>query len=323
MDVSIILINYHTLELLIESIRSISEKSTELRYEIIVIDNCSNDNSIERLQSLFGNSIVLIESPENLGFGKGNNLGAKQASGKYLFFLNPDTYLLNNAVKILADYLDYHPKTGAVGGNLYFPDQSPAPSFCKTFDHPEREARNATWRSILKRKVKDKKDAPSGARRPQSFNDTGNPLSVSYVFGADMMVRRDLFEELGGFDPDFFMYAEEEELSWRIKKAGYDIVSVPDAKIVHLEGASTESDGRFNEAQFRMRMNGKLLYYKKCFGEEGLTSFVKARKKQYKRLMTIAKLRGKDVKKTDAYRMNHCLEDEYNKLKECFQSTES
>ena len=322
MDVSIIIVNYRTADLVIDCINSVFEKTNSVTYEVIVVDNASGDDSVYKLQSVFGETIKVIPSPDNLGFGKGNNLGAEFASGKYLFLLNPDTYLLNNAIKVLSDYLDANPKVGATGGNLFFPDESPAPSFCREFDIPQREATQARWNKILGNRLKTK----LGSREKRSFFDEFNysadSFRVAYVFGADMMIRHDLFRELKGFDPVFFMYAEEEELSWRINKAGYEIVSVPEARIVHLEGAATQADGRFNERQFRMRMNGKLIYYRKCFGPEGMETFYSARKRLYKRLMTLAKLRGRDPNASQASIMLHCLEDEYQKFKERLLSSE-
>ena len=314
MDVSVIIVNYKTADLVIDCVRSIFEQTQGSDLEIIVVDNCSEDDSIEKLKAALGEKIKVVISPENLGFGKGNNLGAEYASGRYLFLLNPDTYLLNDAIGILADFLDAHPEAGVAGGKLYFPDQSPSPSFCRAFDTTEAERREAAWHTILGRKSKEKLGHRSEQLFSDSFNHTDEPLPVAYVFGADMMIRRELFQKFNGFDPDFFMYAEEEELSYRISRAGYQIVNVPAAKIVHLEGASTQSGKALNEAQFRMRMQGKLLYYRKCFGDEGMEAFYQARSLKYRRLKKLAGIRGK--KHSQAAVMLGYLEDEYRKFKE-------
>ena len=322
MDVSVIIVNYCTADLVIDCINSVFNKTSGVTYEIIVVDNASGDDSVSRLQSVFGEKIRLIPSTENLGFGKGNNLGVKFASGKYLFLLNPDTYLLNNAIKVLADFLDVNPRVGVAGGNLFFPDESPAPSFCREFDMPHQEVICSRWKEILGGRLKKKLGMREKEPFSKEFNHSAKPIPVAYIFGADMMVRHDLFLKLNGFDPEFFMYAEEEELSWRICKAGYEIVSIPEARIVHLEGAATQSDGGFNERQFRMRMNGKLVYYRKCFGQEGMETFYSARMRRYKRLMALAKLRGRDPKASQASVMLECLEDEYSKSKMSLLSSE-
>ena len=316
-DVSIIIVNYNTADLILDCIKSISAKTDGIVYEIIVVDNASRDDSVIRLESAFPGHVSVVSSTENLGFGKGNNLGVKYASGRYLFLLNPDTYLLNNAIKTMADFLDTHPEAGIVGGDLYFPDQSPASSFCLKFDTPESEHEAASWKSLISGKLSAKTAHLKGSSKLEGFNYSELPIQVGYIFGADMMIRQELFRSLGGFDPEFFMYAEEEELSWRVKKAGFEIVNLPDARIVHLEGASTQGNGGFNERQFRMRMNGKLIYYKKCFGLEGMESFFQSRKKMYQHQIDWARLRGRDPRTTQAYRMLSCLIDEYRNYKKC------
>lgn len=316
MDVSIIIVNYRTADLVIDCIHSIFSQNSGVDFEIIVVDNASGDDSAHKIEACFGERIRVIRSPENLGFGKGNNLGAQYAVGRYLFLLNPDTYLLNDAVRILADYMDAHSEVGVAGGNLFFPDGSPAPSFSRSFDVPEREEKQAAWRSIIGGKLREKLGVHKKEAHLATFNDSGEDIPVGYIFGADMMVRHDVFRKLGGFDPDFFMYAEEEELSWRISRAGYRIMSVPRAQIVHLEGASTSTSGGFSERQFRMRMSGKLIYYAKCYGEAGMERFYAARHRRYQRLMQVARWRGKNSKETLAHAMLHCLDDEYVRYKE-------
>ena len=105
MDVSIIIINYNTISFLIDAVDSIFAKTEGIEYEIIVVDNNSNDNSKTIIMEKYGKKVIYLSLPENIGFGRANNEGAKIAKGRNLFFLNPDTLLLNNATKILSDYL--------------------------------------------------------------------------------------------------------------------------------------------------------------------------------------------------------------------------
>src|SRR5574337_484409 len=114
MKVSIILVNYNSSALLRQCLRSIYEQTREIPFEIIVVDNASSDNSRQIVRSEFS-SVQLIESSVNLGFSRGNNLGASLAKGMYLLFLNTDTILFENSMKLLADFLDEHPDIGAVG----------------------------------------------------------------------------------------------------------------------------------------------------------------------------------------------------------------
>ena len=134
-DVSIIYVNYYTSGLLVDSIQSVVNKTIGITYEIIIIDNNSEKNLRQKLQESISDTIPVkyLFLQENIGFGKANNEGAKIASGKYLLFLNPDTILLNNAIKILYDFMESDPQAGACGGNLYDSSNNPLFSFRKIF----------------------------------------------------------------------------------------------------------------------------------------------------------------------------------------------
>lgn len=310
MDVSIVIVNYHSAQMVIDCIRSVREQTKQNTYEIIVVDNASGDGSVELLRGTFP-EITMIASDENLGFGKANNLGAREATGKYLFLLNPDTILVNDAIGILVDYLEKNSGVGVTGGNLYSPEMDPAPSFCRRFDDLELERERASWTFLISGKLRDKLGIRSNAKSMEEFNHTDVPEQVAYIFGADMMLPRALFEQVGGFDPDFFMYAEEQELTWRIAQAGYSVVSVPRAKIIHLEGATVKAQNEFSPRQFKMRMNGTLTYYKKRFGAAGAAEFYRLRSLRYDRLMKIAKLQGKFRPDMDAALQIQCLTEVY------------
>ncbi|MGN0776122.1 MAG: glycosyltransferase family 2 protein [Candidatus Ventricola sp.] len=308
MDVSVIIVNYHCAQMTIDCIRSVFEKTQTASFEVIVVDNASGDGSAELLRQTFGDLIQVIESDENLGFGKANNLGARHASGEYLFLLNPDTILVNDAIGILRDYLRKHPQTGVVGGNLYAPDMTPTPSYCLAFDDLKRERRNAGWVHLIGSKVRTK----LGIRgKMKEFNFSNREKQVAYIFGADMMLPKCLFDEVGGFDPAFFMYAEEQELTWRITQRGYRVMSVPQAQIIHLEGATTSETHAFSERQFRMRMNGTLTYYQKRFGDAGAAEFFRLRTRRYDRLMRIAGAQGKLTEDFAPKMMKRLLKEEY------------
>ncbi len=303
MDVSILIVNYHSADLVIDCIRSVKEKTT-CTYEIIVVDNASGDGSVEKLQATFGDTITVIASPENLGFGKANNLAAAHATGEYVLLLNPDTLLVNQAIDVLVDYLKLHKDVGVAGGNLVFPDLKPAPSFCLKFDELKEEKKRSRYVSILGGRFFKPKTLPE-------YNDTDAPMEVAYIFGADMMMPRRVFEEVGGFDPDFFMYGEEEELTWRIKQKGYRVMCVPDATIIHLEGATINKEHGFNERQFRMRMNGTMTYYLKRFGKDGVKAFYRWRSRRYDRLLWFAKRKGTLTADHVVAIQRRLLEEEY------------
>lgn len=318
-DVSIIIVNYRSPDLVIDCVYSIYDKTKGINFEIIVVDNASGDDSISILTNKLGEKIVLIPSDTNLGFGKANNLGAEFAQGEYLFLLNPDTILVNNAVMILYDYLKKNPETGVAGGNLYTMDMSPAPSYCSEFDDLHTEKKKASWQYIFWRKIRDKLGSSDKKSFMKEFNYTNNNLSVAYVFGADMMVKKSVFESISGFDPDFFMYGEEAELSWRIIQEGYLIRNIPEAKIIHLDGATVKPQNVFSQQQFKMRMHGSLTYYKKRFGIKGVKTFYKLRIKRYDRIILIARLQHKLTNHFEPLIQKQCLEEVYKKFIEMYE----
>lgn len=246
MDVSIILVNYKTKELTINCIKSIQEKTKDLKYEIILVDNASTDGSVNFFENNYKNKIIFIKNTENLGFGKANNRGIEIAKGKYVFLLNSDTLLINNAIKILFDFMEKTKECGICGGNLYTKELQPTHSFLRKFPSLLLEIQE-----YIKKKEKTRND----------FNYTNFEQEVAYITGADMFIRKEILEKSGYFDKDFFMYFEETELSYRIKRLGYKIVSVPQAKIIHLEGKSTI----FKERKFTMYLESKYKFYYKLY----------------------------------------------------------
>lgn len=319
MDVSIIIVNYNSIDVITDAINSIIEKTKDLSYEIIVVDNASPDNSADIIEKDYEDRVKLIRSDENLGFGKANNLGASYACGKYLFLLNPDTVLINNAVEVLYDFMETHPKAGVAGGNLYGVDKvSAAPSFCLSFPSVSSEKKESSWHKILMDKVKQKQNK-TGKPFEKEFNYSEKDIAVAYIFGADMIVLKSLFEETGGFDPDFFMYAEEAELQWRIQKTGYQICNVSSARIVHLEGMSSKQQNVFNEKQFRWRMESQLLFFEKCYGHQAAEQFYNYRRRRYQRLLAISNIHHKKSTGTTTEKMLKCLDEVFTAYKEKYQ----
>lgn len=252
LDVSVIIVNYNTLEVTAKCIDSIYEKTEKISFEVIVVDNASNDGS----KDFFGKDhrIKYIYNDENLGFGKANNLALNSAEGRNILFLNSDTLLINNAIKILSDFLDSHPRKGACGGNLFNFDMMPTHSYKKRYYSIWSEL-NCLLHCIPTRILKDKND---------SFNNSGNPIEVAYVTGADLMVKKRVLDETGSFCPDFFMYFEDEELCRRIRNHGWKICSVPDAWIMHLEGWSSEKHSSTRKNP--MYQESRKKYLEKIYG---------------------------------------------------------
>lgn len=254
LDVSVIFVNYKTLAVLVPAIDSVLEKSEGFSYEVIVVDNHSEDDSERILKERYGERVTYLSLSENIGFGRANNEGAKVAQGRYLLLLNPDTLLMNNAIGILKNYLDAHLDVAIAGGNLFSLEGKPNASF-------ERKCLFPSW--FMELSYLSAWTLPRLIYgRNFEFNYTGRPLEVGFIIGADMMFRAEVFYRLGGFDPDYFMYAEETDLSYRAAKAGYKSMSIPDAHIIHLEGKSHV----YKEKQAQMRYHGRKIYYAKHHG---------------------------------------------------------
>ncbi len=263
MDISIIIVNYNTGNYIINCINSIIKQTENVKYEIIVVDNKSYDNSVAEIKekfpkSIYNNSccadIVFIENKENLGFGMANNEAFKIAKGKYLFCLNPDTLLLNNAVKILFDFMETHKDCAATGGNLYDRNNNPIHSFGYGDD----------IKSLLLRKTPLKYfylNQYLKIKNYEKYIDRTKITQVNHITGADLMLRKSVINQIGGFSKRFFMYFEETELQVRIKRAGYEIYFVPESKIIHLEGVTK------NKESSVYYKNSIVEYYKTCYGE--------------------------------------------------------
>lgn len=261
MDVSVIFVNYRTSGLIAESIRSIIRHTEGVSYEIIIVDN----NSEPEFQSNIQNSLSIdkpldiryLALPENIGFGRANNKGWEISKGRNIFFLNPDTLLLNNAIKLLSDFLDRHPKAGACGGNLYGTDLQPAFSFSRILPGLKWELNELL--NYIPQKISFGKDS--------HFNTSTKTLPVKYITGADLMVKRTVLNITGGFSSDFFLYYEETDLCYRILNVGYKIFNIPEAKIQHLESKSMEESGEF-QSDFKTKYleKSRKIYYSRNVG---------------------------------------------------------
>lgn len=247
MDVSIIIVNYNTKDLLFQCLDSLYKNISGLEFEIIVVDNYSKEN-IDVIKAVFP-KVQLIKSEINLGFGKANNLGYKYANGEYVFLLNPDTIVLNNAVRILFDFMQAHKEISICGGQLFDADMRKVHSFCLFLPSVLWEINIFACQYL--HKIKEyfflKRVAKLGYGE------------VSYITGADMMIRASDIERYRLFDPDYFMYFEETDLSNRYRKNGKKSVFVPQSHILHLEGKSFS----FKEKRERMFFEGRKLYYQK------------------------------------------------------------
>lgn len=299
-DVSIILVNYKTSDLVFSVIESIENKSKGFTYEIIVVDNSNDINEFNKLLPLEKKSIKLIDAKENLGFWKANNLGASVAQGKYLHFLNTDTLLINNAIYELKAFLDQNANAGIAGSNLYTTDNKPNHSFDFNEKNLRNEIKDASLLSSFKRRI---------LRKRSDFNYSDSPIKLAgCVVGASLMISSEDFSSLGGFDKDIFMYAEESLLCYRlIHELHKDIFNVPTSKIIHFEGGSQTNSIKYEKAM--MWLDGTFVYYQKAFGNDIAIKFLKKRHIAEKRKYVLYKILRLKKKTSDHYSWMKACED--------------
>lgn len=230
MKLSIVTLNYNKANLTLDCIASLykiyKNAFEENEVECIVVDNKSQDDSVEKIASAIKEqhykNIILTPNKENAGFGAGNNVGVGKAKGTYIVFLNNDTIVQDDGLLKMLAYIDAHKEVGILGGQLRNEDGSLQPSVGMFYTLP--------YVVLLL----------LGMQRFGILDKSPKTIEkVDWVKGGLLMMRKDVFEKLGGFDEKIFMYTEDMELCFRAQKAGYNSYFYPDVKIVHKEHGST------------------------------------------------------------------------------------
>ncbi|HZR00463.1 MAG TPA: glycosyltransferase family 2 protein [Chloroflexota bacterium] len=254
-DLSVVVVSRDVRDLLAACLESLHQSDNGFVIETLVVDAASSDGSSAMVRKRFP-AVRQLASRENLGFTRGNNWAIRLARGRHVMLLNPDTVVRPGALRALVTFLDAHPDVGVAAPKLVFPDGS-VQSSRRRFPRPVTGFVESTvlerWlgRSRVVREYR-LDDGPADA-----------PQDVDWVVGAAMVVRREAFEQAGLLDERFFMYSEEVDLCRRVRAAGWRVVYVPDAVVVHHEGRSSEQNLvqrnlDFHESRFR--------YYRKHFG---------------------------------------------------------
>jgi len=232
-DLSIIIVSYNTRQITLSCIESIVANTQEVDYEIIVVDNGSTDGSREALKKLTkeNSAITLVDEDKNLGFGKGNNLGASKAKGEYLLFLNSDTILINNALKEALDFVKTKKDLGVYSCGLLNRDSTVQPSG----GYFPSLLNLYAWQLFID-------DLPIIGKLIPSFHPHLGTMDkdreVEWVTGAFMIFSKKVFDKSGGFDEKIFMYTEEMEIIYRVSRLGYKTYFRSSPTIIHLGGAS-------------------------------------------------------------------------------------
>ena len=234
MDISIIIVNWNTKDLLAECLRSIQSQTLNYTYEIIVVDNGSEDGSQQIVSREFP-TVTLVENKLNLGFGKANNIGLQSAKGRYICFVNSDIEMIDGCLQLLTQYMDDNHSVGMAGPQILYPDLSIQDS-CRRFP--------SIWRSFCTAFKLDRifpTCALLSGEHMFYFSHT-KEIKPDYLAGCLLMARKTALDEVGAFDERFFIYAEEVDLAKRFWDSGWELAFVPQAKAVHHHAGSSSRD---------------------------------------------------------------------------------
>jgi GT2 family glycosyltransferase len=227
MDLSIIIVNWNTRNLLLQCLNSIYRTVKTIEMEVWVVDNGSKDGSVAAAVERFPET-KFIQNKVNFGFARANNQVLNTAAGGYLLLLNPDTQVSKGAVEKLISFMDGHPEVGVAGAQLLNSDGLKQNSIAN-FPSLATELFNKSLLRWLFPK-----------RFPGKERNYSEPVEVDSVIGACMMVRRDAINQVGLLDKEYFLFLEETDWCYRIKKAGWKIYHVPQAEVYHFQGKSAE-----------------------------------------------------------------------------------
>ncbi len=231
-DLSLIIINWNTRQMLLDCIDSIFRTVRQASFEIIVVDNGSTDGSAEAVRSTFP-QVTIITNIANLGFAKANNIGLRRMQGRYVVLLNSDTVVKEGAFEALLAFMDRTPRAGICGPQLLNADGSRQTSY-GIFPTLASEFTSKTFLRVF---------FPKQYRRLFIPDDTTftTPVVVDFIIGACMVARKQAVDEAGMLDEDYFFFYEEIDWCLRMKRAGWSVYHVPDARIVHFGGGSTKN----------------------------------------------------------------------------------
>ena len=251
MDISVLIVNWNVRDLLADCLTSLYSDQHSFNFEVWLVDNASTDGSVAMLQERFP-QVQLIQNPDNPGFAQGNLQAYAHSSGGYILMLNPDTLLKPGALDRLYQHLEAHPQTAGVGPDLRNPD-STRQMGCYPFPTLSREL----WRLLHLDRLW------SYGVYPVERWETMDPRPVDVVQGACLLLRRSALEQVGFLDPDYYMYTEEVDLCYRLKRAGWGISWLPAARVIHFGGQSTHQAA---EAMFLRLYESKILFFRKHYG---------------------------------------------------------
>ncbi len=232
-DISVVIVNYNVKDFLCQAILSLQTALKGISSEIIVVDNASDDGSSEMVNKRFPR-VVLIKNSDNFGFAKANNIALRQAKGRYILLINPDTIVQEDTIKVMLKFLDEHTEVGLAGCKILNPDGSFQLSCRRGFPTPWVAFTKLFGLSRLFPKSK------IFGQYNLTYLDIDETYPVDAVSGSFMMVRNDVIKEVGGLDERYFMYGEDLDWCYRIRQAGWQIYYVHTTQLIHYKGESTK-----------------------------------------------------------------------------------
>lgn len=230
-DLSIVIVNWNSADYLQACLASLYRNVAGIQFEVVVVDNASHDGCEEMLGKEFP-EVQFFTARQNLGFARACNLGYEHSRGKTILFLNPDTEVETDAIQRMVAWLSEHPSVGALGARLLNTDRSLQENCVQAFPTLLNQFLDS---SLLRRWF-------PGARLWGSkalLDPERQPAEVECISGACFMVRRDVFEAVGQFNADYFMYSDDLDLSYKIRHAGYSVVCLPEYEVIHHGGRSS------------------------------------------------------------------------------------
>jgi GT2 family glycosyltransferase len=240
MDLSIVIVHYRTYELTKQTIESVIRKDHHFSYQIYLVDNASQDGSLEKLREDFQEEsenglIKFMANTRNSGFASANNLALQESNSRYVLLLNSDTVILNKCLSKCIDYLEKDENIGALGCKVLLPDGSLDKACRRSFPTFSVSFYRMTGLSSLFPKSK------RFGKYNLTFLDENQTYEVDCLMGAFMMVRSEAIREVGLLDEEFFMYGEDIDWCYRIKSGGWKVVYYSDAEIIHYKGGSNNN----------------------------------------------------------------------------------
>lgn len=260
-DLSIVIVSFNTKDIILSCIKSVKKYTSNINYEIIVVDNDSEDGSVEAIKKL---GVKVIKNTENVGFAVANNQGYKVSNGEFVLFLNSDTLVEDNVLGEMVVWMRKNPEVGVATPALMNEDRS----LQATGGYFPTLIRVISWMTIQDFPLVDKFIKPFHPYHSKSFfSKSGsfydNKKEIDWVTGAFLMTNKKILEKVRGWDESFFMYVEEVDLCYRIQKLGFEIWYLPEWKIIHLGGASSKA----SEFSLISEYQGIKKLYKKHFNK--------------------------------------------------------